>query len=471
MTTYWRHGAIAGLLLFGAAALVAGMLLLRPAAARLNVVLIVCDALRADHVAPSRYGEPLMPFLSALTKEGLYFTNAVTPCTWTRPAMTSVFSSLYPETHQVYFDHDPAAGRHADAPDDSIETIATVLKRAGYATIGIQTNGNLGPQFGYGRGYDVYEVLNGAPAEQMTQAALQRLREAKGRPYFLYLHYIDPHGPYTPPERYRGRFGQMAISAEERATALNFSSYVQDHCNWKLGWKQGMDHPPLSPAGRDAVRALYAGEVRYLDDQLRALLGSLPDRDNTCVIVTSDHGEGFWEHDYVAHALTCFGELTQVPLLFQGPGVAPALRTDPVETLSVLPTVAALLGLPAAPEWQGVNLLTPKNTRGRPVFSWTCGPWSGTGIERVMVQRDRWKLLLDRKSAQQMLFNVREDPAEQSDMAQSRPDIAASLRKLLDRHQRDAIAARGSRKPRTLQMDAETQRQLEELGYRKEGKK
>jgi len=465
MWTRARMGVLLGAFLLGILALYGGSVLLRPRAPRMNVVLVICDALRADHV-----NETCMPFLSGLAKTGLCFRNAVTPCTWTRPAMTSIFTSLYPETHGVYFDHEPGAGRQADAPGESLDMIGSVLKRAGYATIGIQTNGNLGPKFGYGRGYDVYEFLDGALAEAMTEAGLRHVRAVQGRPYFLYLHYLEPHGPYQPPPRYRERFDAMALPDAERAIALDFSAYARDHCAWKIGWKPALEHAPLSAAGQDAVRALYAGEVRYLDDQLRVLVESLPERERTCIIVTADHGEGFWEHDYVTHALTCFGELTQVPLVIVAPGIVAAERAEPVETLSILPTVAALMNLESSREWQGVNLLEAKHTRGRPVFSWTCGPWSGTNIEREMVQLGPWKLVVDRKSGQEMLFDRQADPGEQHDVAGAHADTVASLRKLLTHHRRMAIAARGAREPRRMALDAETARQLEALGYESKGK-
>lgn len=491
-----RQGLVAAALLVGVAIVAAGMAALRAglsgkppvpdaAASALpavpdamrppmhpakpwNVVVVVCDALRTDHVMLRRQGEALMPYLAGLVEyAGLYFGNAVTPCTWTRPAMTSLFTSMYVETHQVCFDSDPDGVRQADALSESLETMGMYFKRAGYATIGIQTNGNLVREFGYARGYDVYDYYHDAPAEIITGHALERVRAATGRPYFLYVHYIDPHVPYVPPEAYRGRFNALAAPPEEKAIALDFLPYLMDHCAWKLGQKPALDGPVLSAAGREAVRALYEGEARYLDDQLRALLESLPDRENTCIVVLADHGESFWEHDHVGHGLTCHAEVTQVPLLFIAPGIEADVRTEPVEMLSVLPTLAALLGLPPAPEWQGVNLLDPANTRERPVFTWTGGPWQSMNIEREMVQVGKWKLILDRKTGSQLLYDVQGDPAEQHDIAAARTDVAGPLRQMLETHKQAAVAARGKRTRQSVEMNAELQQQMKALGYDK----
>jgi len=494
MSSWFRYGLAAGALFAGLAVLGIGVVVLRggvegpvravervappeagvkPAmrpSRPMNVVLVVGDALRADHVLTRRQGEPLMPYLAGLVEHGgVYFANAVTPCTWTRPAMTSIFTSMYVETHQVCFDSDPDGVRQADVVSESLELMGQYFKRAGYATIGIQTNGNLVPEFGYARGYDVYEHHHDAPAEEITRRALAQVQAVAGRPYFLYVHYIDPHVPYVPPEAYRGRFNSISLSPGEKEVVLDFLPYLMDHCSWKIGQKPALDYPALSPAGREAVRALYEGEVRYLDDQLKVLLESLPERENTCVVVLADHGESFWEHDYVGHGLTCYAEVTQVPLLFMAPGLTPDVRTEPVETLSVLPTLAALVGLPASPEWQGVDLLAPAMAPERPVYSWTSGPWQSMSIEREMVQAGPWKLIRDAKTDTVLLFDVQADPAEQRDMAQAREDLVGPLRQLLETHKRGAIAARGKRTRESAAVDAETQRQMKELGYDKSG--
>lgn len=431
----------------------------------LNVVLIVSDALRADHIFAGRAGRPLMPFVSEMARQSVYFENATSQCSWTRPSMASVLTSTYAETHQVYFDDDPGGIRKADVVPESIETMAEYLKRAGFATIGVQTNGNLVAKFGFGRGFDTYDYLPDAPSEHVTAKALERL-QGIGQPYFLYVHYIDPHVPYAPPEKYREGFHQLPASDDEKKTALDFLGYLMEHSDVKLGRKPAMEQPLLSPEGRDAVRFVYGSDVRYVDEEIGRLVAALPNPERTIFIIMSDHGESFWEHDHLGHGLTCYEEVVHVPLLVKCPGYPPTFRREPVESFSVLPTVAAVLGLPPDPLWQGTNILDAENTHDRPAFSWTTGPWQSMNIAFDSVRLGNWKLIVDQKRGENALFNLAEDPGEFHNAAQERPEIAVALHKLLEIHKKEAVAARGNRARQTLVIDAETAQDLERIGYK-----
>ena len=223
-----------------------------------NVVLIVMDAFRADRVGQVRNGVPLTPFLDSLKGEAAVFSTAVANCTWTRPSMTSLLTSMYVEAHQVIY-----GAQVKEIPDafnalsPKLPVMASLLKSRGYHTLAIQTNGNLFPELGFSRGFDVYRTSLDADAVTVTDWALEEWSHAR-TPFFLYAHYMDPHLPYEPPQRYRDMMGYApeTLSNEERAVVENFRDYYRAHCNYMTGQIPASPFAPLSDAGKEAVKLL-----------------------------------------------------------------------------------------------------------------------------------------------------------------------------------------------------------------------
>lgn len=410
---------------------------------RPNVVLVVLDALRADRVDAVRNGEPVMPHLAQYARENVRFTRAISPCTWTRPAVASILTSLYVDTHQVVYGRDP---RYPDTgPDDSLpktcEGLATFLKKAGYATYAVQTNANCAAPMGFAEGFDRYDYAGFVPGDVVTQRALDQLKIAAS-PFFLYVHYMDPHIPYGPPEAYRKLFGfPPALSSEELKTVTNFMDYFWDHVDLFTGNKPQRGFAELSSEAKEAVRMLYDGDVRFLDDALDRFLTRLHERyPNTFVIVLADHGEHFWDHGALGHGLTEYGEELDVPLIVSGPGLRSAAIARRVGTIDVAPTVAALLHLEPNPRWQGSDLFLDR--KEAPVFSLTrsLNPSFNTDFETVVLAR--LKLILNNRNGQLELYDLAADPLEMQDLAVERRADAEKLKTLLLQHREACIQAR-----------------------------
>ena len=230
------------------------------AATKKNVVFVLIDALRADQIEGTRNGVPLMPYLNGLS--AVRFKNATSPASWTLPAMASLFTSQYVDTHGVF-----AQGTALPA---NLQSMAAWFKQAGYSTVGIQTNGNLSAQRGFGQGFDQYDAIIDGFAENVTAHTLADTQSLT-QPFFLYTHYLDPHMPYIPPQSYRALLGYPAptLPPAEQAIAEDFIPYFWDHLDYVMGVKPAPTYPDLSPVGRDSVRALYDAEARYTDDQVR----------------------------------------------------------------------------------------------------------------------------------------------------------------------------------------------------------
>ncbi|MCP4640102.1 MAG: sulfatase-like hydrolase/transferase [bacterium] len=439
--------------------------------ARPNVVLIVLDTLRADRLTAERNGIPLMPNLRRFSEESLDFAHAVSPCSWTRPAMASLFTSLYVDTHGVHYSEDaedPTVKSHA--VPESMQTMASYLKRAGYATAGIQTNAHAHGDLGFAQGFDSYEFKSDAKADWVTARALEIAKEAESakEPYFLYAHYLDPHDKYAPPERYRSQLGcPEKLDETDTQWATDLFTCVLDKGHHMVGLKEKRDVADASPVGMEAVRTLYDGEVKFLDDELGKLLAYLDEhRENTIVVIVTDHGEEFWDHGFLMHSLTLYEEQIHVPLIVRGPGLEPRLVEETVETLDVLPTVADLLGLAPNPLWQGLSLLADGRDAQRPAFSSTRTLWPKYKIHVEQVQLDNWKLIVDRTSGGEMLFDLGADPGEAVNLSEKHPARVLELRALLERHnQRNAAHAEMVERPEEVSVDEELKEQLRALGY------
>jgi len=440
----------------------------QPTDDRPNVVLIMLDTLRADRVEANRGGVPVMPNLRAFAEGSRYFTRAISPCTWTRPAVASIFTGLNVDAHGVYFSAAPGEenSTRSDVLPASVETMAEVLDKAGFATIGIQTNPNLLPEYGFGRGFDDYVSDVDADADTVTSLALKKVRGVTD-PYFLYVHYMDVHNPYEPPEEYRALFGPPpALPKSDQYAVDHFMNYFWDHVNFMTGQNDERELPPMGPEGQEEIHTLYDAEARFMDAELGKLLDHLQSQDeNTLFIILSDHGEQLWEHGGLGHGLTMYEEELRVPLIVRGPGISPGRIDETVSTLEVLPTVADFLGLDRDPFWQAVEgLQSPKS--GEPRFSQTRSSWESLNIHMEAVVLNNLKLIVDKKTGEVELYDLAADPLERNNLAEKLTDRVEELSALLDAH-RAANEKLGSEVVHSapFYLDEMTLQELRDLGY------
>ncbi|HOV74701.1 MAG TPA: sulfatase-like hydrolase/transferase [Candidatus Hydrogenedentes bacterium] len=402
-----------------------------------NIVLIVLDALRADRLDAERGGQGVMPALLDWSSHSVRFTNATTACTWTRPAMASVFTSLHVDAHQVY--------TGTSTLPSAIETMATFFNKAGYATIGIQSNNHLTFDNGFAQGFDIYDDDSAPilPADELTNNAIARI-ETAGQPFFLYIHYMDPHLPFWPPEVYRALFGypNPGLLPAEQTIAENFYGYLFDQIDYTLGLIPARTYAELSATGKDAVWTLFDGDCRFTDTEvMRLILSIAQTHPDTIFVVTADHGEHMFEHGHLGHGLTVYEPVFRVPLIVNGPGLAPATVPSVVTTVDLLPTLAALAGLPPRPAWQGKDLFGTRDPDG-PVFAYTRGGAAPRWVNLETVRRGSMKLIHNLSTGARALYNVENDPGETNNLASLYPEQAAELQALLDTHREDNLRAR-----------------------------
>jgi arylsulfatase A-like enzyme len=427
--------------------------------ARGNLLLVTLDTTRADHASAYGYPRDTTPVLRELAAAGTRFAQAYAPSATTAPSHATLFTSLYPLAHGIV--------RNGLELRASERTLAELLRERGYATAAFVSSFVLDARFGFAQGFELYdddfeaerasfparheweehEIRAGfdRPADATTRRAVAWLESGRdpGRPFFLFVHYFDPHAPMSPPEPHAARFapGPGASRLEQRI-------------------------------GR------YDGEIAFADDQIGVLLAALARAglaERTLVAVTGDHGEGLLSHGQMAHGVHLYEEAVRVPLVLRWPGVVPAGRVveAPVALVDLAPTLLELLGT-AGPEagFQGQSLARAlvdgvEPDPGHPIHlqrrhydgervgdEWVEGDLYG-------VRQGRWKYLESGDGSRRELYDLAADPGETANLVDQRPD---QMRRLAARI---ASWRQASRRPGEAPRDlgASEREGLRALGY------
>jgi arylsulfatase A-like enzyme len=427
-----------------------------------NVVLISVDTLRAD--ALGAYGGPLAtPAFDRLAREGVVFERAFAPTPATAASHATLFTGQEPQRHGVL--------RNGESLADVATTLAERFAAAGYATAAFVSSFVLDPRFGFAQGFAHYDATlpeSGATmgkgraypgaffakerfagfdrrATATTEAALRWLERAP-EPFFVFVHYFDPHAPYGPPPLFAERAAAMPVSLDGRHV------------------------PGASAEQLEKLIRLYHGEVLYTDDALAALLDGLSRASErpTLIAVTADHGEGLGQHEWLEHAVHLYDEQLHVPLILHAPDMLPAGRrvATPVALADVAPTLLELTGVtPGAPA-DGRSLAGA--ARGgpepepRPIFGLRRLVSEEVGWDKgvkLSVRRDPWKYIWASERPHE-LYDLAADPGERRDVLDRHETVAAELRALLEAH----VAAL-PRMHDAAPLSDETRRALQALGY------
>ncbi|HEY0558248.1 MAG TPA: sulfatase [Thermoanaerobaculia bacterium] len=394
-----------------------------------NVILILVDTLRADRLSGFGYGRPTSPAVDAFAREAVKFTadRSQAPCTF--PSVNSLLTSRWPA---AFLDQ---PGQKLGIPP-GIPSLAEILGQRGFHTVAVSASAvvrrspsRFNPSGGFDRGFDVFhEDCVWRPAACVNAAAAPHLQLPKpgDKPLFLYLHFIDPHGPYRPPPGRRRKF--TTGSPDKEWVRLGDPNPIAD---WLY---KGKPNPGFTPADVQYLKDLYDGEIAYFDSQFVELLAALRKAgllDDSIVIFTADHGEEFLEHGDVKHCRNLFDTTLHVPLLVRVPGVAPHTVASPVAGLDLVPTVLDYLGIDAkGRRFEGRSL--------RPEIEGTGGQREGEiqyGLQGTLrsASDDHFKLIQDLAGAPPRLFDLQADPGETRDVLAAQRRAYAALHDALTR--------------------------------------
>jgi arylsulfatase A-like enzyme len=307
-----------------------------------GIVLISIDTLRRDHVGAYGYAKPTTPTLDRLAASGILVDDAVSTSSWTLPAHLSMMTSADPGAH---------GGTNRDVGYNRCPpTLASLLRTAGYATQAVTSWLYVSSVYGLDAGFDHMEYNQKHRAPEVASRGIDLLDRFGDRPFFVFLHFYDPHTHYDPHESTTHLFEK-----DYKGTLTG---------NWD-GFKDILPEK-MAPADMAHLLALYDGEIRFTDDEVARVVEHLQKRGldkGTLVIVTSDHGEEFGEHGSWEHQKTLYEEVIRVPLIIRGPDISPRREMAPASLLDVAPTIVAWAGL--KPQWkpQGQSLLRAPGPR------------------------------------------------------------------------------------------------------------
>ena len=401
-----------------------------PRATRPNIILISMEATRPEHLSAYGYERQTSAFIDSLAAEGVRFDQAYSVSSWTVPAVASLVTGTYPAKHGVVHgvvqNNRTRTIQGQEILSADLPHLARILKAEGYRTFGITANGHLSKDLGYGEGFDFYHNLDFKHGVILDAESVNRhIRNWRGQmansqPYFLWIHYFDPHDAY-------------------HARKPWITDYYPDYKPHRKSLKKLTQSTPKTLASLDitpdgprhqCLVALYDSEISFADQGMREILSLLKVTAKELIVVTSDHGEEFLDHGGFGHASSLFEEQVRIPLVFRLPGgrAKPVVQTTPVSLVDISPTILDYLHLDIPDAMQGRSLMPLMGGKKRAVHE---GIWMtldrATNSMRSFISGD-WKLIMDHTAGEvPHLYNLAKDPTEQVNLADENPDKVFEL--------------------------------------------
>jgi arylsulfatase A-like enzyme len=438
-----------------------------------NVVLISIDTLRPDHLGSYGYPKPVSPAIDSLAADGAVFENVYSTAPWTLPAHVSMLTGLNNVRHRVYYEKDKL--------DPRVPTLAEKMRERGYATGAVTGAGFVNASFGFAKGFDSYamnqaDLVDPRLAEEGGKDAVAWIEAHNDRPFFLFVHTYQVHCPYKSPNAYIEKFTRD----DPWWRSFEFSK--------DLGGRAGA-FGALTAAERTHVIGLYDAGVRYTDDTLiKPIIDELRRLglyDRTLIVVTSDHGEEFYDHGGWNHTHSVFDELIRIPLILKMPGSEYRGRryTPLVRVTDIMPTIldaadVSLDGLSI--NGRSLRSVLEGREKADRIFSAELAE-DAAGIiipQRVATNEGRLKIILNQPFTEEQwafyktkppapgaieFFDLHADPGETRNLA-DRPDLAPQVRALLEQARKFALLI--PRKDESKgKFDKALEDQLRALGY------
>lgn len=365
--------------------------------ARPDIVLISIDSLRADHVSSYGYKRETTPGLDSLAENGLRFTQARSASPWTLPSHMTMLTGLWPMDHQVI--EDDIALR----PD--VPLIQEELQKAGWATGGFVSTIYVSGAYGFSRGFSTFSdyaisekenLYHNVRVNALVDDTIEWMKGQEGKPAFVFLHIYDAHYPYVPPAPWNEKFDRVGKPQE-----LRYKNY-----------KYYLTHP-ISDRRLKHQTAQYDESIAWVDHELQRLQAAWKDsRRPVTWIVTSDHGEELGERGSWGHAHTLHSEALEIPLIVNGPGIAPAVRDELVGTIDIARTIGNIAGIP----WSiGPGADLRSRVEPRTFYAET----SRFDSARLSVQEGRHRFEIDLTANRRVLYDLEADASEREPLFDS----------------------------------------------------
>ena len=443
----------------------------RPDKKGYNVILISIDTLRADHVGCYGYSRETTPNIDSLASDSAVFLNTYASSSWTLPSHVSLLTSLNTVRHGVNY--------HDQRMSPSLVTLADLLRQNGFSNSAFTGGGFVSATYGFSKGFDMYRegeggVFNQNGAELVYRVVSRWLDQSSDNQFFLFIHTYQPHSPYACPYPYKVMF----LEDDAKWGHLDITSYI--------GGKKGL-YKKLSPKEQRDIIGLYDGEIRFTDEELiKPLLLKLKELgiyERTMIVLTSDHGEEFFDHGSWTHGQNLYDESLRVPLIIKFPGSKYRGKKigSIVRLIDVMPTILDELGI----DYSGISVdglslipfLKGRESKDR-IFLAEIGdnvlnshvPWKKT------MNFEKFKLILNKEYSKEdlkffspspslipkvELYDLVKDPRELENIASKMPALARQLTRKI----KEAFSKARIGKQEKIKLSKELRDQLKALGY------
>lgn len=415
-----------------------------------NIVLVSIDTLRRDALGCYGGRADVSPHLDAFAKRSIVFDQAISQAPWTLPSHAALLTSLYPSqldlgTFGAPTPIAPAARR-----------ISEVLRDGGFQTFAITAGAFLVADLGFDRGFDTFDSRG--VHMRVTVDEFEKKIDARdpSRPFFAFLHTYDVH-KYNPSDEDRGRFVTVKRSKLSALPPQKIAETLQS--NAKLE-----EVKAYGELERRHAREIYDAAVYAVDREIGRLLEGLRVRGldkNTIVVITSDHGEEFWEHGRTGHGYNLHDENLRVPLLWFDPLHASARVDRQVRLIDVAPTLAKRVNLAAPADWEGVDLAPLVAGADLQLHAYS----EAAHLPYKSIRSPSQKLIVSLRRPFRTRFDLVKDPQEQQDVFVPGGAIDRPMSDALRRFVLETSASGRYRGAQAITLDAEATKQLQELGY------
>ena len=445
-----------------------------------NIILLMIDTLRADVIGVYGHARGITPTVDSIAADGVVFDRLIAQAPWTQPSIASLFCSRYAGVHKVVnyrqaFRATFEGEEKVVVFDDSFETLAESLQARGYATAAFVANPYILREYGFAQGFDHFDssfAKNTTPGNVVNEAAVAWLEQRDlQQPFFVFLHYMDVHGPYSAAPHF---LTPLLDAVESRPDKHRLSEKESKELKYlrnlpKVYQSDRKRHMRLYPY-REYWAARYEAGVRAVDHfvgELRARLTEMGLWDRAYVIVTSDHGEALCEHGLWEHGWSVHHTDLQVPLILRWPGVLPGGKRvrHILRLIDLMPTILDQLRLAKPDGVQGFSLSPYIAGRppSRPVIAFAEAV--KLGAEQKAVYVGNWKLMVTPSTRRRQLYNIADDPLEQNDLAaQAQGRLEQLTRILTEQVSLNARIAEGF-EPNAADLTPEQRERLKSLGY------
>jgi len=396
-----------------------------------NIILISIDPFRTANIHIYGYNKAITPNIDGFAKDSLFFTHTYSPSSWTLPAEMSLLTGKYPFKHKVLNKITITENQSEEVTNlkklsPEIKTLAELLKDKGYKSAIFTGGAALDRQFGFDEGFEEYHSGKDFSGADFNRA-FEWLRKNKVNNYFLFIQGFDLHGQFEPDEGFDFRFknpkysGKLTGSKEEQKLLREDALYSK-----KLD---------LTSDDAELLKSIYDEKLNNFDKKFGEFISNLKDLgiyNSSIIILTSSHGEEFYEHQRIDHGHSLYQELIRVPLILKIPGLKNIKIEQQISLIDIVPTLLDLTGLLGKnSSFDGKSIFPLKELKERQIFSETDYRYAVS--LRSMITTDQWKIIKNIENGEKQLFNLKIDPNENFDLAEKNTKKLNELSEFLDK--------------------------------------